>query len=178
MNRVRSYYWICLGLAIGAGVCSLQCKRSAPNADRVQISYNLCLQAGTFHLAQDTARQRFYVEHFLLDTTQQFFSKMLTNEQKDTLYVSVFNSLPLRGTVLLLTQNAAPLIEQTFGKVEDTVNYYSVIAKQKSYFLLRYLVRDPETKGVTMLDLHSQDSVAVQQLFQEQTLLKLIQKCI
>ncbi len=155
-----------------------QCtSQQAPNG--IPLSYNLCLQAEGYDVALDTARQRQYMEQFLLDSTRHFFSKMIVNNNNaDTIYVSTINQTTLREGALLLQTRSEQTLLMALSNTHG-LEYHRSLVRQSGRFLVRHLVADKGTAGVlTLLDLPARDSLSATEIFQKPAIIKVLKKCI
>lgn len=156
-----------------------RCTQTSDNAAVVQAGTNLCLPATAFSALQDTMRQRWYVEHYNLDTAVHFFSKMVlpSENERDTIYISIINRLPRAEVVQLLQQKHEQVYESAKGQTAD-FNYEAYFLRQSGRLVVRYLITDGQRSVHTLFDCIGQDSAALQRSFRNQTLLKQLKKCI
>lgn len=150
-----------------------------PDADTVELSYNLCLRFPSppdVRQTDSTLRQG-YLLRFVIDSTIQYYAKSIIAPSGDTLHVSVFNRTSLNRAEQLVADSGPVILEKSTGS-RDGLEYYKAFARHEDEYMIRFLAPDKRFQVVALIDQISRDSAHLYQLYQSDSLTQKLVKCI
>ncbi len=146
---------------------------------KLSISLSLCLKPEDAFVSlpmTNPARQRYMQNHWL-DTTLQFYNKTLILDQVDTLHLSVINGLARRNAVQRIAlQSDTVLQRETIH--QSIYNCDLFLSKVNGRWMVRYLLSEPPSPGLYLIDVPQDDSSKAWNSYQKRTVLDKVDKCL
>jgi hypothetical protein len=153
---------------------------TAPKEGSVQLSYNLCLDAGleAQPFTLDTTAFLSYRTQHWLDSSRQYFGKALTLTKKDTLVVSVINGLDFKSSSELLLQSSGRVMGKKREQEGPVEIFWIWCQSPDDTWWVRYMVVDKQMGSSVLIDQPAADSTGAEQSFLSSPLPKMIKRCI